>query len=56
VDVLTDAYRTYRAFMHHRSLERAEPLADANDFVASRKAVTRLWHDTFDASHASPPL
>jgi len=56
VDVLTDAYRRYRAFMHHRSLEQAEPLADANDFAASREAVGRIWRATFDAPQASPPL
>jgi glutamate-ammonia-ligase adenylyltransferase len=44
VDVLTDAYRRYRERSHHLSLEQAEPVVDAAEFVAERAAVTAIWN------------
>jgi [glutamine synthetase] adenylyltransferase / [glutamine synthetase]-adenylyl-L-tyrosine phosphorylase len=43
VDVLTDAYRAYRASAHHRSLAGEPPLVPAEEFGATRAAVTRIW-------------
>ena len=47
VDLLTGAYRTYRAFIHHRSLEHAEATATAGEFDAERRAVIATWEQTF---------
>jgi glutamate-ammonia-ligase adenylyltransferase len=46
VDVLTQAYRTYRATAHRLSLDDAAALAPAADFVEMRAAVTRIWDAT----------
>jgi glutamate-ammonia-ligase adenylyltransferase len=46
VDVLTHAYRAYRARSHHLSLESREPIVPATEFVAERTAVTRIWNET----------
>ncbi|GAC1455269.1 MAG: hypothetical protein PVSMB6_12190 [Steroidobacteraceae bacterium] len=43
VDVLTHAYRTYRATAHRLSLADAAALAPAADFRDMRTAVTRIW-------------
>jgi glutamate-ammonia-ligase adenylyltransferase len=45
VDVLTSAYRAFRSRSHHLSLEGAEPLVPATEFVAERTAVTRVWNE-----------
>jgi glutamate-ammonia-ligase adenylyltransferase len=47
VDALTRAYRIYRAHIHHRSLERAEPTVAEGEFAAERRDVIRLWEQTF---------
>jgi [glutamine synthetase] adenylyltransferase / [glutamine synthetase]-adenylyl-L-tyrosine phosphorylase len=46
VDVLTAAYRAYRTRMHHLSLAgEAGPVA-AEEFMAERAAVTRIWDES----------
>ncbi len=49
VDALTQAYRTYRTEIHHRSLQaggEASPtsVVDAGRFQAERAAVTAAWN------------
>ena len=46
VDVLTQAYRSYRATTHRLSLDDAAALVPAADFSATRAAVTRIWDAT----------
>lgn len=46
VDVLTAAYRAYRARAHHLSLESRAPIVPASEFTAEREAVTRIWNET----------
>jgi len=46
VDVLTGAYRAYRARTHHLSLDAAPPIVPAGEFSATRAAVTGLWNAT----------
>jgi glutamate-ammonia-ligase adenylyltransferase len=53
VDVLTDAYRAYRASAHHRSLAGAGPLVPAPEFAATRAAVMRIWDDTLGAERSA---
>ncbi|MBV8783038.1 MAG: bifunctional [glutamate--ammonia ligase]-adenylyl-L-tyrosine phosphorylase/[glutamate--ammonia-ligase] adenylyltransferase [Gammaproteobacteria bacterium] len=48
VDVLTGAYRAYRARTHHLSLADAAPLVPATEFSAERAAVQRLWGQAMD--------
>jgi glutamate-ammonia-ligase adenylyltransferase len=43
VDVLTGAYRAYRARTHHLSLAGAEPLVPPEEFAETRAAVTGVW-------------
>jgi [glutamine synthetase] adenylyltransferase / [glutamine synthetase]-adenylyl-L-tyrosine phosphorylase len=45
VDVLTSAYRAYRARTHHLSLEGREPVVPASDFAAQRREVSRIWNE-----------
>jgi [glutamine synthetase] adenylyltransferase / [glutamine synthetase]-adenylyl-L-tyrosine phosphorylase len=49
VDLLTDAYRAYRANAHHRSLAGEPPLVPAEEFAATRAAVTSIWDATLEA-------
>jgi glutamate-ammonia-ligase adenylyltransferase len=49
VDVLTGAYRAYRARSHHLSLAGAAALVPAEEFRDLRAAVTRLWDLTMAA-------
>jgi glutamate-ammonia-ligase adenylyltransferase len=46
VDVLTHAYRAYRARTHHLSLEGAPALVAASEFAVPRAAVSALWQQT----------
>jgi glutamate-ammonia-ligase adenylyltransferase len=46
VDVLTAAYRAYRARIHRLSLDAAPAIVPAADFADMRVAVTKLWTDT----------
>jgi len=50
VDVLTNAYRAYRARSHHISLESREPIVPATEFVAERAQVKDIWDETFGAA------
>jgi glutamate-ammonia-ligase adenylyltransferase len=50
VDVLTAAYRAYRARGHHRSLQDAGSVVPGGEFAAERAAVTAIWGATFAAS------
>ncbi len=45
VDVLTSAYRAFRARSHHLSLAGAEAIVPATEFVTERAAVTRVWNE-----------
>jgi [glutamine synthetase] adenylyltransferase / [glutamine synthetase]-adenylyl-L-tyrosine phosphorylase len=49
VDVLTAAYRAYRARIHRLSLDAAVPIVPAEDFADVRAAVTALWDATMCA-------
>ena len=44
VDVLTGAYRAYRARAHHLALEAREAMVGAEEFVAERAAVSQIWN------------
>jgi [glutamine synthetase] adenylyltransferase / [glutamine synthetase]-adenylyl-L-tyrosine phosphorylase len=46
VDVLTAAYRAYRRYTHHASLEGRKPVVSENQFAAERAAVSRIWEAT----------
>ena len=47
VDVLTGAYRSYRARMHHLSLDNLGAVVPAAEFAVERAAVTDIWNATF---------
>ena len=49
VDVLTAAYRAYRARIHRLSLDAAEPIVPAEEFADARATVTVLWNATMCA-------
>jgi glutamate-ammonia-ligase adenylyltransferase len=53
VDVLTAAYRAYRAKAHHLSLAGRPALVSAQEFRAMRADVTRVWDA---AMGAEPPV
>jgi glutamate-ammonia-ligase adenylyltransferase len=44
VDVLTAAYRAYRASTHHAFLEGRAPIVSAELFVEERAAVSAVWN------------
>ncbi len=46
VDVLTLAYRSYRACVHHLSLEGRPAIVRAEEFSAERAAVSAIWEAT----------
>ena len=46
MDVLTGAYRLYRASTHRLSLAGARPIVPATQFRDTRRAVTQLWKAT----------
>ena len=50
VDVLTAAYRAYRAAAHHRALAGEPALAGPDEFRAERAAVGGIWEATFGAA------
>jgi glutamate-ammonia-ligase adenylyltransferase len=49
VDLLTRAYRAYRARTHHLSLDGAAPIVAAGEFRELRAEVTRLWDSAMAA-------
>ncbi len=52
VDLLTGAYRAYRATAHHLALAGQPALVSAQEFRAARADVTRIWDA---AMEAEPP-
>jgi len=56
VDVLTAAYRSYRARIHRLSLDAAAPIVPAEDFAEVRAAVIALWDATMCADTPRPRL
>ena len=52
VDVLTQAYRAYRARAHHLSLAAAEAIVPDSEFPDERSMVTRIWDETMSAPEA----
>ena len=49
VDVLTAAYRSYRATTHRLSLDGAPAVVPATQFREQRVAVSALWEATMTA-------
>jgi glutamate-ammonia-ligase adenylyltransferase len=49
VDSLTGIYRTYRATLHHRSLENLPPVVDGGEFAAERGRVIAIWDAAMSA-------
>ena len=49
VDLLTQAYRAYRAGTHRLSLEGTAPIVAAAEFRDTRAAVVQLWNATMAA-------
>ncbi len=47
VDILTAAYRAYRARTHHLFLEGREPRVSSGEFGDERAAVARIWSGVF---------
>jgi glutamate-ammonia-ligase adenylyltransferase len=56
VDILTAAYREYRAATHRLSLDGAAPIVPANPFAATRAAVSALWDAAMVDEDAARPL
>jgi glutamate-ammonia-ligase adenylyltransferase len=52
VDLLTQAYRAYRAGTHRLSLEGTAPIVPAAEFRDTRAAVIQLWNATMAAAPA----
>ncbi len=44
---LIEIYRSYRAWLHRRSLQQLDGFAPAAEFRAERERTTALWHNTF---------
>ena len=49
MDVLTGAYRAYRARTHHLSLAGTASIVAAAEFRETRVAVTRIWDAAMSA-------
>jgi glutamate-ammonia-ligase adenylyltransferase len=49
VDVLTNAYRSYRQRMHHLSLESGGNVVPAAEFADMRAQVSAIWHAAMEA-------
>jgi [glutamine synthetase] adenylyltransferase / [glutamine synthetase]-adenylyl-L-tyrosine phosphorylase len=56
VDVLTAAYRAYRARIHRLSLDAAATIVPGEDFAEVRAAVTALWDATMCTDSPPPRL
>jgi glutamate-ammonia-ligase adenylyltransferase len=48
VDLLTGAYRAYRASIHRLSLDGASAIVPAQQFREARAGVTALWESTMN--------
>ena len=49
IDVLTNAYRTYRACLHHRALDGKGAVISDHEFRAERAAVQVIWHAAMES-------
>jgi [glutamine synthetase] adenylyltransferase / [glutamine synthetase]-adenylyl-L-tyrosine phosphorylase len=47
---LIEVYRSYRAWLHRRSLQQLDGLAPAADFAGERERTVALWREAFAAS------
>jgi len=47
VDVLTGAYRAYRARIHRRALDGQGPVVEESEFALERATVISIWDQTF---------
>ena len=56
VDLLTTAYRAYRATAHHLSLAGRPALVSAQEFRAVRADVTRIWDAAMGAEPPTPQV
>jgi [glutamine synthetase] adenylyltransferase / [glutamine synthetase]-adenylyl-L-tyrosine phosphorylase len=45
---LADAYRAYRAAVHRRKLQEQKALVDADEFLAERREIVRIWRQLFE--------
>ena len=50
IDVLTHAYRAYRACLHHRALDGKGAVIPAGEFRDERSAVQALWHSEMESA------
>jgi len=46
---LIEIYRTYRGWLHRRSLQQLDALAPAGDFAAERRRTRELWEESLAA-------
>ncbi|HVC01003.1 MAG TPA: bifunctional [glutamate--ammonia ligase]-adenylyl-L-tyrosine phosphorylase/[glutamate--ammonia-ligase] adenylyltransferase [Steroidobacteraceae bacterium] len=52
---LSDAYRDYRAVLHHLSLEAdSARVVDAPPYASGRERIERLWRETFEPAVRTP--
>lgn len=51
VQLLSDAYRAYRAAVHRLSLQEAPAQVDEMEFDGPRSEVKRIWQKLFETSH-----
>jgi glutamate-ammonia-ligase adenylyltransferase len=56
VDLLTRAYRAYRATAHHLALAGRPALIPAEEFARERADVTRLWDAAMAADAPAGPV
>ncbi|HYB64194.1 MAG TPA: bifunctional [glutamate--ammonia ligase]-adenylyl-L-tyrosine phosphorylase/[glutamate--ammonia-ligase] adenylyltransferase [Steroidobacteraceae bacterium] len=56
VDVLTRAYRAYRATAHHLALAGRTALTPPEEFARERADVTRIWDAAMDAGPPAGPV
>jgi [glutamine synthetase] adenylyltransferase / [glutamine synthetase]-adenylyl-L-tyrosine phosphorylase len=56
VDLLTRAYRAYRATAHHLALAGRPALADPKEFATERAGVTRIWDAAMGADPPAGPV
>ena len=56
VDVLTGAYRAYRATAHHLALAGRPALTAADEFALQRAEVTRIWDAAMGADPSAGPV
>ncbi len=49
IDLLTNAYRAYRACLHHRALDGKGAVISDKEFRAEREAVQAIWHAAMES-------